>query len=481
MENDPRSPRLNGSKKPDDLSTQNEPFSSRLSGSNPSNNDQNEPSTTRLTGSKIESEVEPNQRSTESELRKQELRAEILNLWKSGLSTRKISDKIGLARNTVTRYLHISAEDPSNNITINRSTIAGGKWSKAINTIYAEILPYYLSRGNPFPSLRTVFYDLEERTLIGGDACPSDYKLLSRYTADCRIGAFDDLPGVKQGYKYPKLDINCFADETRLVLNNFNNDAPTEATKPPEPNEYLKNEIKNLLNAPWNYTGIGSPDSPGGYWYNQPEYAEVMIEKFSLKPSFISFLKGRYVNISINRGYSSLSFLNENCIRLKEKVAKYGADHVHVLYCGDRDPSGDDMVRYLKKYLNILGVPSRIIERITLTKDQIDYFHIPTKTITGEPKPGKKRPDPRAKKWMVENGNQTAHIESFIASKRDVDLEKIVQKAVDQYHNKDIFNTMKEKYTGKSLSISQDLDSAKQQMNNIITKMFGFGWIYGGL
>jgi hypothetical protein len=291
----------------------------------------------------------------------------------------------------------------------------------------------------------------------------------------------DLLPGVKEGYTYPELNINCFAGETRQVMFNFNDTTPTEASKPIDPDEYLKSEINSLLNAPWNYTGKGNPVSPGGYWNNQPEYVEVMIEKFSLKPSFISFLKDRYVNISINKGYSSISFLNENCIRLKEKVAKYGVNHVHVLYCGDRDPSGDDMFRVLKRYLDRLGVPSTIIDKITLTQEQIDEHHIPNTTITGEPKPGKKKGDSRALAWMKLNGDQTAHIESFIASKRDVELEKIIQKAVDQYHDKKISDAMKEKYNGKSLMISEDLDSAKQRMNLRITKMFGPSWVHGGL
>ena len=120
-----------------------------------------------------------NENSTDAEIKKQKRRDDILKLYttpgangEKPLSARQIAKRLNLARSIVTADLRFLGKNPHNNIVIHPSKISGIKWSKALNTVANERLPYYRSRGNPFPSLRTVFYDLEERKLIGGDDCP---------------------------------------------------------------------------------------------------------------------------------------------------------------------------------------------------------------------------------------------------------------------------------------------------------------------
>jgi uncharacterized protein YerC len=170
MENDPRSTRLDGSKIPiiNDLNPKNEPHSTRLGGSKESTDNnsakhKNEPVPTRQSGLKLNG---PDDLPTESEVKKQARNDEILRLYKLKNSARQIAKQTGFARNTISDVLHILCKDPDNDITINRSKIAGKKWSIAINAIANDLLPYYHSRGITFPSLRTIFYDLEEKNLL---------------------------------------------------------------------------------------------------------------------------------------------------------------------------------------------------------------------------------------------------------------------------------------------------------------------------
>ena len=69
------------------------------------------------------------------------------------------------------------------------------------------------------------------------------------------------LPGIKLGFikpdEYPKLPIDCFADETREIIDNFNDTDPTEPSIPIDPDEYIERKIADLKNAPKNYTGVG--------------------------------------------------------------------------------------------------------------------------------------------------------------------------------------------------------------------------------
>ena len=107
-------------------------------------------------------------------------------------------------------------------------------------------------------------------------------------------------------------------------------------------------------------------------WYKQTHYVEVWLEKDALKGTFQSILKDREVRIVPNRGWSSLSFKNENIRRLLTKREE--GKIVHVLYFGDFDPSGSAMDRNLARDLNDALGTEHTFERIALTKAQIKDF-----------------------------------------------------------------------------------------------------------
>jgi hypothetical protein len=65
------------------------------------------------------------------------------------------------------------------------------------------------------------------------------------------------------------------------------------------PQQFVQVCIDFLKNASQNYTVPR--------WYKQPHYVEVWIEKLALADTFSSFLKGRDVRITVNRGYSGWS------------------------------------------------------------------------------------------------------------------------------------------------------------------------------
>ena len=55
-----------------------------------------------------------------------------------------------------------------------------------------------------------------------------------------------------------------------------------------------------------------------------------------------SILKGKDVRILPNKGFTSWTFLYECVERLKKQKKK--GKNIHILYYGDFDPSGDNMV-----------------------------------------------------------------------------------------------------------------------------------------
>jgi hypothetical protein len=129
---------------------------------------------------------------------------------------------------------------------------------------------------------------------------------------------------------------------------------------------------------------------------------------------FEALLEDRQVNIAVNRGFPSWTFLYENCQRLREINRKYPQKKIVVLYFGDYDPSGKSMDKFMEEGLKhfdfilesempewikfMKGLPqwefasnSEIeqhirrehivvdFQRVAITMDQIEEYNLPHK------------------------------------------------------------------------------------------------------
>ena len=228
------------------------------------------------------------------------------------------------------------------------------------------------------PSSRTFVYQYQDSKLLR----PEDQHTFINVTVKARLGWTDSNGELL----YPKLDLDCFSDDSRKSVEAYDDSEPTASTGPDEiedPDEYIDKRIANLKAAVRYYDGVGKPGEDGqigGYWYGQPEYVEVWEEKNDLIDGFKVILNDRHVNIRANKGYSSLDFLNECTKALKELMERKGLEpkHIHIKYCGDWDPSGLGIDYYIKKRLQQLGISGIDFERVAVTSKQIDEsnFHL---------------------------------------------------------------------------------------------------------
>lgn len=395
-----------------------------------------------------------------------ERRKRVRELNRAGKSNRDIVKELHINKLTVKRDLDFISQQEGIEIKSKYDrTYQREKWTKAINAII-DTLPYFTTRGIK-PSVRTMFYRLSSEGYI--KKTENDYQMLCVHTVQARLGKTD----INGEILYPELPIDCFADETRRLMAHYEDDEPTEPgdpTEPEDPDEYIERVIKELKEAPGDYDPEGEEGEPGevgGYWYDQPEYVEVWIEKFALAPTFESFLKNRHVNIAVNRGYSSLSFLWENCERLKEKIEKFGEENVHVLYFGDFDPSGEDMDRNYQDYFELFDIDPDIFERVALTEEQIQEYGIPLRPI--------KMKDSRANGWMLEHGNKAAELDAFLAVNADA-FEEMVQKAVTDHWREDIYDQMVEDYEDVVNEPENKYEKDIAGMIQKITEAFKPGW-----
>lgn len=163
----------------------------------------------------------------------------------------------------------------------------------------------------------------------------------------------------------------------------------------------------------------------------QKHYIEVWVEKDALSGVLSRVTKKYHVPILVNRGYSSASSMYDSYTRFKEfadelEDGEEGA--IIVLYLGDFDPSGVDMIRDIKQRIEEFSkkhyrkFPFNIIP-IALTQEQIKTYNPP-------PNPAKVS-DPRAKKFIQQFGGTSWEVDALPPKVLNELLERNIEKYID--------------------------------------------------
>ena len=144
-------------------------------------------------------------------------------------------------------------------------------------------------------------------------------------------------------------------------------------------------------------------------WVNQPNYIEVWCEKQALQ-RIVSDIASQYGVIScVAKGFSSFTFAHDAARRFYHKQEK--GKSCKILYFGDFDPSGEDMVRDLLERIHRYGAENVTIEKCALTKDQVIEFNLPSDPVkSGTPE---KRGDPRAAKFIQKYGDMCVELDAL--------------------------------------------------------------------
>jgi hypothetical protein len=161
----------------------------------------------------------------------------------------------------------------------------------------------------------------------------------------------------------------------------------------------------------------------------QDTYIEVWVEKDALSGVLKRVTSEYHVNLMVNRGYSSITAMHDAYARFarRERMGQSGT----ILYLGDHDPSGVDMVRDISTRLTEFGV-SVDVDHIALTDEQISKYNPP-------PNPAKVS-DPRAKDYIAKYGNTSWEVDAL---RPDV-LHKLVTSAIEDKIDMDLFNEQKQ-------------------------------------
>lgn len=154
----------------------------------------------------------------------------------------------------------------------------------------------------------------------------------------------------------------------------------------------------------------------------QKNYIEVWIEKEALSNIFSRVTEKYHIKLMVNKGYSSCSAMHDAALRFKERKRQNGI----LLYFGDHDPSGKDMVRDIDQRLYDFGCNVKVINP-ALTIEQVHEYDPPENPTKVE--------DPRATYYIEQYGWSCWELDALEPSV----LVDITEKNVLQYLNLERF------------------------------------------
>jgi hypothetical protein len=215
-------------------------------------------------------------------------------------------------------------------------------WEKIDPKLIINYCNQTYSRYGEYPSIRDIFYRFVDKLWPN---TKSVYKSLSKWLVDMRLNRKIDWRIIRDGSgrEYEK------GDWTHIT---------------PRQHTLLWLDL---------FTDIGSRyDLPK--WLNQPNKVVVACEKEGDYPIIKAILYGLNVDTFYERGYSGWRPLFEAV----EKINAEGKTPI-IIAIGDFDPSGEDIVRFLTKAFTQLGLQNIQVEKVVITKEQIEKFKLPHK------------------------------------------------------------------------------------------------------
>ena len=134
-------------------------------------------------------------------------------------------------------------------------------------------------------------------------------------------------------------------------------------------------------------------------WQTQPRRVEAWLEKDALSGIFEDTLARYGVTLCVGRGYDGWDSIHRAAERYKASPVP-----VCVLYFGDFDASGEDMVRSLGERLASLGARPEIV-KCALTREDIEGYRLPPMFA--------KRSDSRAAAFIEKHGDISVELDAL--------------------------------------------------------------------
>jgi len=206
-----------------------------------------------------------------------------------------------------------------------------GKKSLAHLEKINEIISDYQAQGYKL-TLRQLYYQLVSRNVIANH--DREYKKLSRVLTDGRMSGIVDWDAIEDRLRVPQ-------------------------------NVYSVNDIYEALQDTIDQYRLKRQEG-------QKNHIEVWVEKDAISNVLKRVTQKYGINILVNRGYGSVTAMKDAYERYVWRIRK--GQNAVILYLGDHDPSGLDMIRDISKRVNEMldyHAYSCQVVPIALTMEQI--------------------------------------------------------------------------------------------------------------
>jgi hypothetical protein len=165
----------------------------------------------------------------------------------------------------------------------------------------------------------------------------------------------------------------------------------------------------------------------------QETYMELWVEKDALAGVLEPLGERYHITLMVNRGYSSQSAMYEAAERINDCCSRYGCQDAVVLYLGDLDPSGEDMVRDIRERLELFAYRTIHVEKVALNIDQVQEYNLP-------PNPAKLS-DSRAAAFIAKYGRSSWEVDALPPRV----LQELISDAIESYLDLELMEKIEER------------------------------------
>jgi hypothetical protein len=151
-------------------------------------------------------------------------------------------------------------------------------------------------------------------------------------------------------------------------------------------------------------------------WQTQPGRVEVWLEKDALAGIFEAVLDAYGVTLNVGRGYDGWASISNAARRFTT------GETVTVLYFGDFDPSGEDMVRSLRERLAFFDCRPEVIKS-ALTFEDVRLYNLPPDFT--------KQTDTRRAAFVAKYGDLAVELDALPAAILEARLRQEIEARMD--------------------------------------------------
>ncbi len=289
------------------------------------------------------------------------------------------------------------------------------KKNKELLETINEIIEEYSMEGYKL-TLRQLFYQLVSRDIIPNEQ--KEYAKLSRLLTEGRMAGFVDWSAIEDRNRVPYIP-------------------------------YSVDDIEDAIEDTINQYRLDRQEG-------QNNHVELWVEKDALSGVLKRITQKYHIKLVVNKGYSSTSAMYDAYKRFSEKIEDN--KKVIILYLGDHDPSGLDMIRDIHQRtcefligdsIDPLGddeIPNFQVRPIGLTMEQIKKFNPP-------PNPAKLK-DPRGTGYIKKYGNVAWEVDAL----NPETLLELVKENVEELIDINLFNKQLKKEEKDKEKLREMLD-----------------------